>query len=48
MEHNLPIWEPTEAEVERIIDELRPLIAGFARRDHEALAAAGEGLRRSA
>jgi hypothetical protein len=41
MEPQLPIWEPTTAEVEQILDELRPLIRGFARRDRVVLAAAG-------
>jgi hypothetical protein len=39
MESQLPNWEPTAAEVEQIIDELRPLIRGFAQRDDQVLAA---------
>jgi hypothetical protein len=41
MEPQLPIWEPTTAEVEQILDELRPLIRGFARRDRVELAGTG-------
>ena len=33
-------WRPTEAEVRRIVEELRPLIRRFADRDRERLAAA--------
>ena len=32
-------WRPTEAEVRRIVEELRPLIRRFADRDRELLAA---------
>ena len=32
-------WKPTEAEVRRIVEELRPMIRRFADRDRERLAA---------
>jgi hypothetical protein len=31
-------WLPTTSEVQRILDEMKPLIASFARRDRAAMA----------
>lgn len=33
-------WRPTEVEVRRIVEELRPLIRSFADRDRQRLASA--------
>lgn len=44
MDEHTPRWEPSKDEVAHIREELRPLLAQLARRDHDVLA--GEQWRR--
>ena len=41
MDERLRDWRPTQEEIERILDEMRPIIHELARRDRETVRAAG-------
>ena len=41
MDERLRDWRPTREEIERILEEMRPIIHELARRDRETVRAAG-------